>query len=57
MPVREGKAVLRASLDEDLLIQLKIAAVRARVQPNNIVDAALRLFLSDKANLETLKRG
>ena len=57
MPVREGKAVLRASLDEDLLIQLKIAAVRALVQPNNIVDAALRLFLSDKANLETLKRG
>ena len=57
MPVQKGKAVLRASLDEALIIDLKIAAVKAHIQPNAIVEAALKLFLSDAANLEALKRG
>lgn len=40
MPVQKGKVVLRASLDEALIIDL--------------AEAALRLFLSDAANLEAL---
>ena len=55
MPLKKGKCVLRASLDESLILELKIAAVKAKVQPNLIVDAALRLYLGDAANLKRLK--
>ena len=55
MPVQKGKAIFRASLDEDLIVEVKIAAVKAKVQPNAIVDAALRMYLGDAANLERLK--
>lgn len=56
MPPKEGRVVLRASLDESLIIELKVAAVKGKVQPNAIVEAALKLYLSDPANLEALKR-
>lgn len=56
MPVKEGKAILRVSLDEELIKQLKIAAIEAGVEPHVIVDEALRNFLSSKQHLEP-KRG
>lgn len=55
MPVKKGKAVLRSSLDEELIVQLKIAAIRARVHPNKIVAAALHLYLSDSKYQELLE--
>lgn len=55
MPVKEGKAVLRVSLDEKLIEQLKIAAVKVKLNPHTIVEAALRSFLSEDDNLSTLK--
>lgn len=56
MSIKQGKAILRAALDEDLIMQLKIAALKTLVNPNMIVDAALRFYLSDACHLESLKK-
>lgn len=48
MPVKKGKAVLRISLDEDLIVQLKITAIQAKSSPASIVDAALRQYLDEQ---------
>lgn len=52
MSIKQGKAILRSALDEDLIMQLKIAALQTRVNPNVIVDAALRMYLSSPEHLE-----
>lgn len=56
MTVKIGKAILRAALEEELIINLKIAAAKAKVTPNAVVDAALRLFLEDEKNLERIHK-
>ena len=55
MPPKKGKAILRVALDEDLIRQLKIAAIDAHSYPAALVDAALRMYLGDAANLKMVK--
>ena len=51
MAAKKGKSVLRAALDDDLIERLKIAAIKLKVHPNALVDAALRAYLNDETNL------
>jgi hypothetical protein len=53
MSIKQGKAILRSALDEDLIMELKITALKTKVNPNVIVDTALRLYLSNPEHLES----
>lgn len=48
MVIKKGKSILRAALDDDLIIEVKIAAIKAKVNPNKIVEIALRNYLNAK---------
>ncbi|MGL4618716.1 MAG: hypothetical protein ACRCZS_06605 [Chroococcidiopsis sp.] len=56
MVVKTGKLIFRAALDEEIITEVKVAAAKLGVNPNAIVDAALRKFLSDEQNFEALKK-
>lgn len=58
MVIKKGKSIFRAALDDDLIIEVKIAALRAKVNPNKIVEIALRNYLNAPDRLEShLKKG
>lgn len=52
MPVKSGNEVLRVSLSKDLIKRLKKRAIDRGVQPNKLVDQALRVFLGDESEAE-----
>ena len=50
MPVQKGKSILRVALDEALIMELKLAALKTKVSPRDIVAAALRSHLFNLNN-------